>query len=113
MEAEALIDTELPVACDLLRLNDDQRKREQELLRKLRKQWVRESETEEGIWFSLGADPGVLTDLGELLGLERLCCPFLTFRLEVTRDERCRLYVRGPAGAKDFILGEFTEQCTE
>jgi hypothetical protein len=104
-----LNDNDLPIACNLLRLNADQRKREQELLRKLRKQWTRESETEDGVWFSLGADPGVLADLGELLGLERLCCPFLTFHLEVTRDESCRLYVRGPSGAKDFILGEFTE----
>jgi len=54
----------LPVAYDLLWLTADQRKREQGLLRKLRKQWPRDS---------------------------------------------CRLYILGAAGAKDFILGEFTE----
>jgi len=59
-----LHDNELPVAYDLLWLTADQRKREQGLLRKLRKQWPRDS---------------------------------------------CRLYILGAAGAKDFILGEFTE----
>jgi hypothetical protein len=44
-----------------------------------------------------------------LLGLERLCCPFLTFRLEVTREESCRLYISGSPGAKAVILAEFAE----
>jgi hypothetical protein len=100
---------EIPIACDLSRLNESQRRREQELLRKLRGQWVREAETDDGVWFSMPADPAELAELGELLGLERLCCPFLKFQLEVTQEERCRLYIAGPPGARDFVLMEFTE----
>jgi len=104
------VEREIPViACDLSRLNGDQRKREQELLGKFRKEWTREAETDDGVWFSSAADPEELADLGELLGLERLCCPFLTFRLEVTREESCRLYISGSPGAKAVILAEFVE----
>jgi hypothetical protein len=100
---------EPPIACDLSRLKADQRKREQELLGKFRKQWARGAETDDGVWFSAAAHPEELADLGELLGLERLCCPFLAFRLEVTQEEICRLYISGPPGAKAVILAEFSE----
>ena len=101
-------DHEIPIACNLSRLNGDQRKREQELLGRFRRQWTKEAETDDGVWFSAAAHPEELASLGELLGLERLCCPFLTFRLEVTREESCRLFISGPSGSKDLILAEFT-----
>jgi hypothetical protein len=100
---------EIPIACNLSRLSGDQRKREQELLAEFRKRWGKEAETDDGVWFSGAAQPEELASLGELLGLERLCCPFLTFRLEVTQEESCRLHVSGPPGAKDLILAEFVE----
>ena len=102
-------DQQIPIACDLSRLNETQRRREQELLRKFRAQWAQDGETDDGVWLSLPAAPAELVELGELLGLERLCCPFLKFQLEVTQEERCRLYIAGPPGAKDFVLMEFME----
>ena len=104
-----MTDQPIPIACNLSRLNESQRRREQELLRKFRTRWVREEETDDGVWLSMPADPAELAELGELLGLERLCCPFLKFQLEVTQEERCRLYISGPPGARDFVLMEFTE----
>jgi hypothetical protein len=100
-------DRDLPIACDLSRLDEAQRAREKELLARFRRQLVKESETDRGVWFSVAADPETLSSLGELLGLERLCCPFLTFQLEVSADS-CRLYISGQAAAKDLILAEFT-----
>ena len=43
----------------------------------------------------------------ELVGSERLCCPFLTFNLEIS-PERGPLWLRltGAEGAKDFIRAE-------
>lgn len=43
----------------------------------------------------------------EFVGRERLCCPFLTFTLEVPAD-RGPLHLRltGPEGVKDFIRAE-------
>lgn len=98
---------DLPIACDLSRMTDDQRRREQELLGKFRTQLVQEVETEDGIWYSFAAQPEALAALGEFLGLERLCCPFLTFRLEVSREETSRLCVSGPPGTKQFLRKEF------
>lgn len=103
-----MTDPQIPIACDLSRLSETQRRREQELLQKFRSRWVREGETDDGVWLSLPADPAGLAELGELLGLERLCCPFLKFQLEVTREEHCRLHIAGPPGARDFVLMEFT-----
>jgi len=102
-------DPQIPIACDLSRLNAGQRQREQELLRKFRTHWTLESETDDGVWLSLPADPAELAEVGELLGLERLCCPFLRFQLEVTRENRCRLSIAGPPGAREFVLMEFTD----
>ncbi len=98
---------EVPIACNLSRLNGDQRQRERELLAEFRKRWGKESETDDGVWFAAAAHPEELARLGELLGLERLCCPFLAFRLEVTCAESCRLHISGPSGAKELILAEF------
>jgi len=98
---------DLPIVCDLASLNGDQRKRERELLERFRKISVKESETADGVWFSVPAQPEDLSSLGELLALERLCCPFLTFHLEVTRNDTCRLLISGPPGAKDLVLAEF------
>lgn len=100
---------DLSIVCNLARFSDEQRRREQELLARFRRRLVRESETDDGVWFSLAAEPAELASLGELLGLERLCCPFLTFRLEVTREDAARLHISGPPGAKALILTEFSE----
>lgn len=100
-------DGEVPIVCDLASLNGDQRRRERDLLERFRKTSVKESETAEGVWFSVPAQPEALASLGELLALERLCCPFLSFHLEVTRNETCRLLISGPPGAKALVLAEF------
>jgi hypothetical protein len=105
MESKAI-----PIACDLSRLSAEQREREQELLGQFRKLLMPDSETEDGFWFTLSAAPAALADLGEFLGLERLCCPFLTFQLEITPAETCRLLISGPPGAKAFMASEFMEE---
>lgn len=100
---------DIPIACDPSRLSADQQQREEELLAQFRKLLLPDSEAEDGFWFSLSADPAQLADLGEFLGLERLCCPFLTFRLEITQAEACRLLISGPPGVKEFLMSEFME----
>jgi hypothetical protein len=41
------------------------------------------------------------------VALERLCCPFLAFTVEVTPERGpLRLHLSGPAGSKDFIRAE-------
>jgi hypothetical protein len=92
------------IACDLSKLDDAARRREQQLLREF-VTMVRQMpvvETENGFRFTVAADPGSLSRLGEFIALERLCCPFLTFSLEVA-DDGATLHVFGPQGAKAFL----------
>jgi hypothetical protein len=89
----------LPLACDLSRLTPVERRREQELLAWFRGQPRRAEETERGWRFHLEPRPDLLAALGELLALERLCCPFLEFQLEVGAAELASLHICGAAGS--------------
>src|SRR5262245_4311357 len=97
---------EIPIACDLTTLSREQREREQALLAQFRKT-ARRRGSGENLEFFLPADPHTLAELGEFLGLERLCCPFLTFDLRIDAAGEARLTVSGPPGAKEFVTTEF------
>ena len=95
------------IACALDRLDVDSRRREGELL-----DWFRES-VRDGEWagteyrFTFASDADSLARIGELLGYERLCCPFLRFRLEVDREASAVLSMSGPQGVREFIDATF------
>lgn len=97
----------VPIACDLTKLSPQERIREKELLA-LFKRSVRGSvETEGGIRYAVAADPATLAAVGELFGLERLCCPFLAFELQVSTQEEASVHLYGGAGVKEFVALEF------
>jgi hypothetical protein len=48
-----------------------------------------------------------LTETAEWLAMERLCCPFLTFHLEISERPGYRLTITGPEGTAEFIQAEF------
>ena len=73
----------VPIACNLGALTSEQRTREQELLAELRSAHPKAQPMEHGYRFEVSSDPVDLARLGEFLGLERLCCPFLNFSLVV------------------------------
>ena len=77
----------LPIACDLSSLDTGQGLRRRELLRKD----VREvRDLEDGYAFNHSPDASVLLELAEFVALERLCCPFFDFTVEIRRDRgRC------------------------
>ena len=72
-----------PIACNLSALSPEQRTREQELLAVFRSTRPKTQAIEHGYRFEVSSDPANLARLGEFLGLERLCCPFLDFRVVV------------------------------
>ena len=67
----------------------------------------RHEETELGFRFFVNADPEVLSTMGEFLALERLCCPFLEFHLEVSSSDLAALHIFGRPGAKAIIAAGF------
>src|SRR5207237_1221828 len=61
-------------------------------------------ETPTGFTTVLPADPALLSRLGEFVGLERLCCPFLTFDLSIPeRRGPAALRVHGAPGSQPFL----------
>jgi hypothetical protein len=73
----------LPIVCNLGALSPAQREREQHLLAEF-KSWQRDARPiDAGYSFEVPDEPATLARLGEFLALERLCCPFLRFRLAV------------------------------
>ena len=97
-----------PVACDLGALSPEERAREQTLLTELQAVLREPHETEMGFRFLVSHDPLLLGRLGELLALERLCCPFLSFDLAVPAGrEPVTLDIHGEADAKAFIRSAF------
>lgn len=61
-----------------------------------------------GYVFTIGAAEMSLPDLAEWVSFERLCCPFLTFQIEVSgREAVWRMTLTGPTGVKSILEHEF------
>jgi len=58
----------------------------------------------DGYAFRLPA--ALLQTAAQFVSLERLCCPFFSFNLEVN-DDRLWLKLTGPEGAKELLETEF------
>jgi len=97
---------ERPIACDLGRLGEPERRRERELLARFRGFARVVERGAESVRYDLPSDAATLAAVGELLAYERLCCPFLDFELRVTA-EAAHLEVLGNAAALDLVLEQF------
>lgn len=92
------------LVCDLKAMDDEQRERYRELRRRLGDDFQEAQELEDGYAFRHSSEAGVLVALAEYVSLERLCCPFFDFAIEVghERDE-VWLSITGPEGAKGIL----------
>jgi hypothetical protein len=85
-------------------LSAEQRARRRALLDRLRPQAQALQETPDGYALRLPADPGVVSEAAEFAALERRCCPFFRFILEMEAEGGpAWLRITGPEGAKDFL----------
>ena len=67
-------------------------------------------EADSGYEFSLPGTSDTIVQVAEFISRERLCCPFLEFRLEVLPDyEVSTLLLTGPEGTQEFLRAEFSE----
>lgn len=67
---------------------------------------------EQGRGYSLqfANERGTIVQVAEFISLERLCCPFFDFALQVEAgNESVALQISGPEGIKDFIRLELGE----
>lgn len=95
-----------PFACDMTAIPADMRGAHHALIRRLMTEAVEEIlELPNGLAFRFpAAEYDAVT---EFVGRERLCCPFLTFSLDLAPDRGpVVLRLTGTAGVKDFIRAE-------
>jgi hypothetical protein len=91
-----------PLACDFTAMDEVQRKRYLALRRRLAENFQEARELEDGYAFRHSS--GVLVALAEYVSLERLCCPFFDFAIEVGHGEaEVWLRMTGPEGAKEIM----------
>jgi hypothetical protein len=77
---------ESPLACNIAALNDEQRKRIQILLTQMKSAHQEVRDLPDGYAFRLPTDSATIRDTAEYVTLERLCCPFFRFDLEVEQE---------------------------
>lgn len=81
-----------------------QRLRYQELCARLKAAALNRRDTAEGYRLRLSGAAITLAELGEWMGYERLCCPFLTFQLQASgTDADWTLILAGPEGALPLL----------
>jgi arsenate reductase (thioredoxin) len=104
---------ESSLACDMTAIPADQRPVHMARSRELFSQIQETRELSNGYEFRLADGPHLLKNLADFISLEKLCCPFLHFVIEVeAKNGPVWLRLSGREGVKDFIREEisgFTE----
>jgi len=100
---EKRVTNESPIACNMAALSDEQRKRILVLLKQIRAAGQEMRELPDGYALRLPAESAMIRDVAEYITLERLCCPFFRFEMEV-EQEGGAMWVRltGREGVKEF-----------
>jgi hypothetical protein len=100
---------ETPFFCDRTALTPEQRKRQQELGKRLGSSVLGIQELPDGFEFEFPYNPSNYQALTEFTPLERSCCPFFDIGIRLER-EGGKLWWRltGRDGVKQFILAEFS-----
>ncbi len=98
------------IACNMAAISSAQRPRYDDLVKRLRGSIQGRREIADGYTFRLDPNRISMAELGEWIALERLCCSFLTFNVEVKSDGATQLSMRGPEGTKAVLAEDFPEK---
>jgi hypothetical protein len=100
--------TDPPIACNLLGLTAAERLRQQELHEKLFSQADSVRELSSGYAVGLPGTRENILAVAEFITLERVCCSFFRFEIEVGRQEEpVWLRITGGKGVKEFLKSAF------
>ena len=103
----SLFDVQSPIACDMSVLSPSQRETHLATSRELFSKTDAIRELPHGYEFQLAGDPNAIMKLAEFVSLEKLCCPFLNFAIQVEAEGGpVRLRLTGREGVKAFIREE-------
>ena len=96
-----------PFACDMSAIPARERDAHLATIERLFQSVESVEEVSNGYRFRLSGDPNVLVLAAEFIALERLCCPFFAFGLELEAEKGAVwLILTGREGVKPFILAE-------
>ena len=102
-----MTDKESPFACDMSAIAEEQRGAHLATITKLFRAVESVRELPNGYAFRLPNESDALLTVVQFITLERLCCPFLGFDLEVEREGGAVwLSLTGREGVKPFIIAE-------
>lgn len=100
-------DKESPFACDLTAIAPEQRGAHVATIESLFRSAHNIRELPDGYAFELPGEADVLLTAAQFIALERLCCPFFGFEIEVEREGgSVWLSLTGREGVKPFIMAE-------
>lgn len=104
------VPTESPFACVMTAIDIEKRHQHLETAHKIFEEVEQIRELANGYAFRLRQQPGLIEKIGQFISLERLCCPFFGFTLEVQPEgTEVWLHLTGREGVKPFIRGEIGE----
>jgi len=96
-----------PLACDMTAIPAEQRSLHLAQSRELFSQIEETRELPDGYEFRFADEPNVLQGLADFVSLEKLCCPFLNFAIEIEAESGpIWLRLTGREGVKEFIKEE-------
>ncbi|HZO08912.1 MAG TPA: hypothetical protein VFC77_06010 [Myxococcota bacterium] len=100
----------MTLVCNVNDLTSPERERSAALLHALRSATEERAELSDGYAFRLSEDAS-LPGVAEWIALERKCCPFFRFQLDVDGD-RGPVWLRltGPAGVKEFLVAQSSRE---
>lgn len=97
-----------PFFCSLTALTVAERLHHKDLSQQLHAGVKETRELSDGYAFRLSGERQNIAMVAEWISLERLCCPFFTFQLEIGSDPNpIWLRITGQEGVKQFMQSEF------
>lgn len=110
MSNEMRAERESPFACQMDAIKSEQRPQHLATANQLFRAVKSIRELPNGYAFQLPNESDVLRMVAEFISLERLCCPFFGFKLEVEQEGGAVwLQLMGREGVKPFIQSEIGE----
>ena len=101
---------ESPFACVMEAIKVEQRDTHIANARSLFNQVIEISDLSNGYSFSFNSEESILPHLAEFIELEKLCCPFFGFTIDVEPEGgEISLRLTGREGVKEFIRAEIGE----
>ena len=91
---------DIPIACVLPKAQFEERKA---LVDRLAQRATERKVIQSDFALRCGRESGLVSQLASFIELERACCPFLTFRIDVRAGDSVWLELTGPAAAQEII----------